>query len=291
MSDQFVTPDLRRWILTQVSDGHSAEKILQAMHASGWNETVALAAYQHTVADAPVGALPLDIGKAVESAADHAHNKVPEPTWPIGAHELHAAGHSVQILASLQTPRLVVFGSLLSHTECDELVAFAQARLARSETVQVSTGGSEVNTSRTSDGMFFTRGENPLCARIEARIAALLNWPSENGEGLQILRYRPGAEYKPHYDYFDPAQPGTPEILKRGGQRVASLVMYLSSPQRGGATVFPEANLDVSPVKGNAVFFSYHRAHPVTRTLHGGAEVLEGEKWVATKWLRQREFE
>jgi prolyl 4-hydroxylase len=27
-----------------------------------------------------------------------------------------------------------------------------------------------------------------------------------------------------------------------------------------------------------------------TRTLHGGAPVLEGEKWVATKWLREREF-
>ena len=291
MSDQFVTPDLRRWILAQVSDGHNVEKILQAMHVSGWNETVALAAYQHTVADGQVGASPLDTRNTVEGAVDQPVNKVPEPTWPVGAHELEAAGHTVQILASLQSPRLIVFGGLLSHAECDELVALAQARLARSETVQVSTGGSEVNTSRTSDGMFFTRGENPLCARIEARIAALLNWPLENGEGLQILRYRPGAEYKPHYDYFDPAQPGTPEILKRGGQRVASLVMYLSSPQRGGATVFPEANLDVSPVKGNAVFFSYHRAHPVTRTLHGGAEVLEGEKWVATKWLRQREFE
>ena len=290
-----MTPDLRRWILAQVSDGHNVEKILQAMHVSGWNETVALAAYQHTVADAQVGASPLDtrntVEGAVESAVDHPFNKVPEPTWPVGAHELEAAGHTVQILASLQSPRLIVFGGLLSHAECDELVALAQARLARSETVQVSTGGSEVNTSRTSDGMFFTRGENPLCARIEARIAALLNWPLENGEGLQILRYRPGAEYKPHYDYFDPAQPGTPEILKRGGQRVASLVMYLSSPQRGGATVFPEANLDVSPVKGNAVFFSYNRAHPATRTLHGGAEVLQGEKWVATKWLRQREFE
>jgi prolyl 4-hydroxylase len=29
----------------------------------------------------------------------------------------------------------------------------------------------------------------------------------------------------------------------------------------------------------------------VTRTLHGGAPVLEGEKWVATKWLREGAFE
>ena len=68
--------------------------------------------------------------------------------------------------------------------------------------------------------MFFLPAEFPVCARLEQRIATLLDWPLENGEGLQILRYGPGAEYLPHYDYFDPAEAGTPTILKRGGQRV-----------------------------------------------------------------------
>jgi prolyl 4-hydroxylase len=148
-----------------------------------------------------------------------------------------------------------------------------------------------VNAARTSDGMFFERGESELCRRIEARIACLLNWPVENGEGLQVLRYRPGAEYLPHYDYFDPRHASTPAILQRGGQRVATLVMYLNTPAAGGATVFPDVKLDVAPIKGNAVFFSYERPHPTTLSLHGGAPVLEGEKWVATKWLRERVFE
>jgi prolyl 4-hydroxylase len=63
--------------------------------------------------------------------------------------------------------------------------------------------------------------------------------------------------------------------------------MYLNTPRRGGATVFPETRLEVAAQRGNAVFFSYDRPHPMTRTLHGGAPVLEGEKWVATKWLRE----
>lgn len=62
--------------------------------------------------------------------------------------------------------------------------------------------------------------------------------------------------------------------------------MYLNTPARGGATIFPEAHFEVAAVKGNAVFFSYDRPHPMTRTLHGGAPVLEGEKWILTKWLR-----
>jgi prolyl 4-hydroxylase len=118
-----------------------------------------------------------------------------------------------------------------------------------------------------------------------------VNWPEENGEGLQILHYGPGAEYKPHYDYFDPAEPGTPTILRRGGQRVGTIVMYLAEPEKGGGTVFPDVHLEVGPRRGNAVFFSYERAHPSTRTLHGGSPVLAGEKWIATKWLRERRFE
>ena len=64
--------------------------------------------------------------------------------------------------------------------------------------------------------------------------------------------------------------------------------MYLNTPTRGGATVFPDIKLDVMAQKGNAVFFSYDRPDPATLT--GGAPVVDGEKWVATKWLRQGEF-
>ena len=192
---------------------------------------------------------------------------------------------------AMSHPRVVVFGDLLSSEECTELIELASRRLSRSETVATRTGDSEVNEARTSDGMFFLPAEFPVCARLEARLARLLDWPLENGEGLQILRYRPGAEYKPHYDYFDPAEPGTPAILKRGGQRLASIVCYLNTPEAGGATVFPEAGIEVAPVRGNAVFFSYEQPHPSTRTLHGGAPVLAGEKWVATKWMREGRFE
>jgi prolyl 4-hydroxylase len=170
-------------------------------------------------------------------------------------------------------------------------MALAAPRLARSETVDNATGGSEVNAARTSDGMFFERGEAPLITAIEQRIATLLRWPVANGEGLQILRYRPGAEYRPHHDYFDPEHPGTARILERGGQRVGTLVMYLNTPEGGGATTFPDIGLEVAPVRGNAVFFSYDHAHPDTRALHGGAPVTAGEKWVATKWLREGVFE
>jgi prolyl 4-hydroxylase len=298
---QSVTPELKQWIVEQAEAGCRPSDVVQAMIASGWQETVAVSAMEHTLRehlatlDRRAGQAALPMPAAAAAAADDG-SPLPEPVAvpePVPEGEpalITIEGHTVRVLTSLALPRVVVFGGLLSDEECVALMAQAEPRLARSETVDNQTGGSEVNAARTSDGMFFARGESPLIERIEKRIAALVRWPASHGEGLQILRYRPGAEYRPHHDYFDPKHPGSATILQRGGQRVATMVIYLNTPDGGGATTFPEVGLSVAPVRGNAVFFSYDRAHPATRTLHGGAPVRAGEKWVATKWLRQGVF-
>jgi prolyl 4-hydroxylase len=283
---QTVTPELRQWIIEQAQAGCRPDAVLAAMRSSGWDEAVALDALTDTLQSflgTQGGAEPL-------AQVLPAPVRVPEPALAGAPSTLWAHDREVQVLLSMHNPRLVVFGGLLSDDECDALVAAAAPRMARSETVVNETGGNEVNAARTSDGMFFGRAELPICRRVEERIAALLNWPLVNGEGLQVLHYRPGAEYKPHHDYFDPAQPGMAAVLRRGGQRVGTVVMYLNTPQQGGGTVFPDVQLEVAPIKGNAVFFSYDRPHAITRSLHGGAPVLAGEKWVATKWLREAEF-
>lgn len=280
---QLITPELRAWIVAQAQAGQEPQAVLAAMRASGWDEAVALDALEQTLR----GFLD-ERARAVAAAPAAA---VPEPALAGSPHCLDAGDREVYLLMSLRNPRVIVFSGLLSAAECEELMALARRRLERSETVDNATGGTEVNEARTSEGMFFERGEFDVCRRVEQRIATLLAWPVENGEGLQVLRYRPGAQYRPHHDYFDPAEPGTAAVLQRGGQRVGTVVIYLNTPTRGGATTFPDVGLEVAPVRGNAVFFSYERPHPDTRTLHGGAPVIEGEKWVATKWLRERRFE
>lgn len=279
---QAITPELRRWIIEQAQAGHAAPVVLQSMRDAGWDEDVAADALEITLQD---HLNELAVQQGLPSAVP-----VPEPQLDTSPSQVDCGDRMVNVLLAMAQPRIVVFGNLLSPEECDALIADAEPRLARSLTVATKTGGEEINADRTSDGMFFQRGETPLIQRIEARVARLLNWPIENGEGLQVLHYRPGAEYKPHYDYFDPAEPGTATIVKRGGQRVGTLVMYLNTPEKGGGTTFPDVHLEVGPQRGNAVFFSYERPHTSTRTLHGGAPVIAGEKWIATKWLREREF-
>lgn len=280
---QVVTPELRLWIVEQTQLGHATDQVLASMLASGWDAGVAQRALDEAFDSAASAALAERPGGELAQA-------LPEPDLSAGHALLWAGDREVKVLLTLARPRVVVFGGLLSDDECDAMVAFSAARLARSETVASAEGVSEVNAARTSDGMFFERAENDVVRRVEARLALLLNWPVEHGEGLQILHYRPGAEYLPHYDYFDPESASTPAILLRGGQRLATIVMYLNTPAAGGATTFPDVGLEVLPVKGNAVFFSYDRPHPDTQSLHGGAPVREGEKWVATKWLRQGVF-
>jgi prolyl 4-hydroxylase len=278
-----VTPELRSWIVAQAQAGHSAPAILQSMQDSGWQEDIAIEALEDTLrahleAQARAKGLPLSV-------------PVPDFQLDNDPTVLDAGDCKVRVLMTLAQPRIVILGGVLSDDECDALIAASKPRMQRSLTVITQTGGEEVNADRTSEGMFFQRGETELIQRIETRIAHLLNWPIEHGEGLQVLHYQPGAQYKPHYDYFEPNEAGTPALLERGGQRVGTLLLYLNTPEQGGSTTFPDIHLEVSAQRGNAVFFSYERPHPSTRTLHGGAPVIKGSKWIATKWLRERCFD
>ena len=282
MSTQAITPELTRWIVEQAAAGRSPEALLQPLLDAGWEQSLAV--------DAVDGALRGFLAGHARDAGLPAPVPVPAPIGFNGPSVLEVDGRRIHVLAQMLHPRIIVFGNVLDGDECDELVATARSRLRPSETFNAVTGHNEPHAARTSQGIHLPIGCTPLCARVEARIAALLDWPQQNGEPLQVLRYGPGAEYKPHYDYFDPDGPGSEAALRHGGQRVASLVMYLNTPRRGGATSFPDAHFEAAAVKGNAVFFAYDRPHPMTGTLHAGAPVLEGEKWVATRWLRERPF-
>ena len=278
MTTRRLDAELEQWVVAQATAGVAPDVVLQPLLDAGWDEQEAV--------DAVAAAVNAFVARRAGEQGLPMPERVPVVAEPNGAWILDGGDREVRVLSTMLLPRVVVLGGLLSDEECDAMIELARPKLTRSTTVEPDSGGDMVHPDRTSFGMGFARGENDLCRRIEARIAHLLDWPLENGEGLQVLNYGPGAQYKPHHDYFDPAMPGSEVLLRRGGQRVASVVMYLNTPERGGATVFPESHLEVAAVKGNAVFFSYDRPHPMTRTLHGGAPVLAGEKWILTKWLR-----
>ncbi|XP_057498933.1 prolyl 4-hydroxylase 1-like isoform X1 [Actinidia eriantha] len=198
------------------------------------------------------------------------------------------------------SPRIIVLHNFLSTEECDYLRAIAKPRLQISTVVDIKTGKGIKSDVRTSSGMFLSPEERkyPMIQAIEKRISVYSQVPVENGELIQVLRYEKNQFYRPHHDYFSDTF-----NLKRGGQRVATILMYLSDNVEGGETYFPRASsgecscggrmvkgLCVKPLKGDAVLFWSMgldgQSDP--NSIHGGCEVLGGEKWSATKWMRQR---
>jgi prolyl 4-hydroxylase len=195
-----------------------------------------------------------------------------------------------------ETPKILIIHDFLTPEECDYLIMIARPALARSTVVNESQGrgANDVDPRRTSQGTFLMRQQrDALVHSIENRLSALSGFPKENGEAIQVLFYEKGAEYQPHYDFFDPKSPGGAVHLLRGGQRAATVIMYLNTPLQGGETIFPEAKVAIVPIKGSAILFynSLPSGEVDVTTLHGGAPVIEGEKWIATKWFRTSRFQ
>ncbi|MEK3726188.1 2OG-Fe(II) oxygenase [Paenibacillus sp. FSL H8-0034] len=186
----------------------------------------------------------------------------------------------IRILAKYEAPLIVVLGNVLSNEECDELIRHSRQQLQRSKIGEDHA----VNQIRTSSGVFCE--ENETITRIEKRLSQIMNVPVEHSDGLQVLLYTPGQEYRPHYDFF------TETSRASANNRISTLVMYLNDVEEGGETAFPMLNFSIVPNKGMAVYFEYfYNNHKLNDfTWHAGTPVIKGEKWVATMWMRRQAF-
>ena len=275
-----IRPELREWILSTTRAGHSVQDVLKLMKESGYDPRQS----RSIVADVlklPLAALNATTQSTASLATQGKRTRHPE------APGVTVNSHRVDVSISVDEPAVRVLDGLLLESECAELIELARPRLKRAMTVDTD-GKNQVDHRRTSEGMFFTLGELPLIGTIERRLADLLDMPVDHGEGLQILHYLPGQEYEPHFDWFDPELPGFAAITAMGGQRIASIVMYLNTPDQGGGTAFPEIGLTVTARRGSAVYFAYDSGDK--SSLHAGLPVTRGEKWIATKWLRERPY-
>lgn len=211
------------------------------------------------------------------------------PRLPQSGNFIKTEDRDIRVTLRLAKPVVAVFDNMLSFEECDELIRLSRIKMKRSTIIDPETGQEKIIEARTSYGTFFSLNENEFIARLDKRIASVMHWPAENGEGIQILNYKVGGEYKPHFDYFPPNDSGSLPHLSKGGQRVSTLVMYLNDVEEGGETAFPDIGLVIAPKKGSAAYFEYCNSQSQVDplTLHSGMPVSAGEKWIATKWMRQ----
>jgi hypothetical protein len=110
-------------------------------------------------------------------------------------------------------------------------------------------------------------------------------------EAPTVIRYEPGQVLAPHYDANRSAET---EDANRGGQTLATLLVYLNDVQEGGRTRFGKlpsggGALTVQPKRGDALlFFPADRAGNFDpRTEHEGMPAID-EKWIARIWRHKQ---
>jgi len=201
-------------------------------------------------------------------------------------------------------PRALYFPNFATKEQCEHIMALVKKNLAPSS-LALRKGETVENTKdiRTSSGTFVSANEDKSGTLdfIEEKIAKATMIPRSHGEAFNVLRYEIGQKYNCHYDVFNPEEYGPQK-----SQRVASVLLYLSDVEEGGETMFPFENsqnigtgydykkcigLKVKPRQGDALLFysTFINGTIDTTSLHGSCPVIKGQKWVATKWIRDQE--
>ncbi|MEZ0243056.1 MAG: prolyl hydroxylase family protein [Sphingomonas sp.] len=178
-----------------------------------------------------------------------------------------------------ETPQVTLFRNLFTPAECTYLAEAARPMMARSTII--SNGRQIPDPMRNSDSAAFPLLiENPAVHALNQRIAAASGTDATQGEPLQILRYRRGGEYRPHFD----AIPGL------ANQRILTMLVWLNTGFEGGETQFPKVGLTLKGEPGDALLFrnTLPDGSRDPATIHAGLPVTAGEKLIASRWIRER---
>lgn len=186
----------------------------------------------------------------------------------------------------LQVPAMQAYAArdYLSADQCAALIAMIDAN-RRPSTLLTDRGNSAFRTSESCDMARWSPDVQP----IDEAIAASLGIEPDKGETMQGQRYAPGQQFRVHHDYFHEGESYWPKMRESGGQRTWTAMIYLNDVEEGGATWFPQAGIRIAPERGLLLAWNNMAADgsPNTATLHEGMPVVEGVKYIITKWFRE----
>lgn len=181
---------------------------------------------------------------------------------------------------------------ILTSEECDALVDHAanSGNMAASKVWSGDAAKPDFDSQHRTSTQLWIEYDDTEIGRIARKLrskAAQLTGVFDPSafEKVQLAKYGTNAEYKQHFDSC------TSQCPNNRLCRIATLLVYLNEPQAGGATVFPNMDISVSPQKGSASFF-YNvdvrdSSFPeLNSSLHAGAPVTQGEKYIANVWVK-----
>jgi prolyl 4-hydroxylase len=200
----------------------------------------------------------------------------------IEAMELDAEGNPLSVPDGKQLsedPNVQQFTGIFSAAECKYLME-ATGNMFEPSMVFDANRRLVRDQIRTSDGAtIHWLIEDPAIVALNRRIAAISRSDYENGEALALLRYSPGQEYRPHFDF----------VRGAGNRRLQTALVYLNDDYEGGETRFVRTGLVVKGGAGDLLLFVNESADggPNPLSEHAGMPVTRGAKYLATRWIRE----
>ena len=179
----------------------------------------------------------------------------------------------------------------LTANECDQICEISRNKLTPSK-VYTSNDDQENNTVRISDQCWLKDLDDTIIKRISERVAKLTQTDIKSQEELQVVKYSEGGFYRPHFDACNKETDDCSRLNKGLGPRYITFIIYLNDDFEGGETFFPRIDKYVVPKKGKAAIFYNldNEGEILPKSLHGGVDVKNGEKWIANKWIRLTEL-
>ncbi|XP_073817092.1 prolyl 4-hydroxylase subunit alpha-2-like isoform X2 [Musca autumnalis] len=184
-------------------------------------------------------------------------------------------------------PYMVVYHDIISDNEIEEFKSIARPELKRATVYSNDNKQPVVVRDRTAKSTGIDEEISATTKRFNQRMMDMTGMDTSGSEALQIMNYGLGGHYDTHYDFFNVTS--DLKVVKEG-DRIATVLVYLSDVEQGGATVFPNIPTAVFPKKGSALVW-YNLKNDLEGnwlTLHAACPVLVGSKWVANKWIRSK---
>lgn len=126
-----------------------------------------------------------------------------------------------------------------------------------------------------------------IIRELNVRIHQLLNIPENKGEDIQFQLYNQGGYLPEHYDFFRTDNQNDIEQIQSKGQRKWTFLIYLNNVELGGDTHFIYENIKIKPKVGLAVYWTnIKKGLPNFDSLHEGCQVINGNKYILTKGIR-----
>ncbi|KAL7508660.1 hypothetical protein ACHAXN_005737 [Cyclotella atomus] len=184
-------------------------------------------------------------------------------------------------------PPIYCVYDFLTPAECDFLIEAASDAFGPAPVV--GKGQGEVSPSRTSSTCYLAREDLPEYLR---KISLLTGKPAEHCELPQVGRYLPSQQYLQHFDAFDLSNEDGRRFAQNGGQRTCTVLTYLNDVGVGGATAFPNLNLQVQPRRGMALVFFPSTLDGLLdkMALHAALPAVD-IKYVSQVWIRQTNYD